>query len=838
MSLRATRSFAANQATAPGCFHCGALVPLHANFSVTIDGAARPMCCHGCEAVARAIVDAGLGEYYQHRTASAETAREPVPDFLRHTALYDLPEIQKSFVQADGENVRDAALILEGITCPACVWLNEQHLARLPGVLSVHINYATHRAHVRWDARHLRLSNILQAISHIGYRAHPYDPARHQQKIENDRRQLLRRLGVAGILGMQVMTLSIALYVGHWSDAESNYRTLFHWISLLLTLPVLLYAAQPFFRSAWNDLRHFRAGMDVPVSLGMGSAFLASTWTTLTGEGTIYFDSVCLFAFFLLSGRYFELAAQKRATDASEALVLATPAMATRLVVEAGLAREETIAVAELKPGDRIRIRPGDPIPTDSMVEAGRSSVDESLLTGEHLPVAKSPGQFLTGGTLNIESPLTACVLAVGPDTVLSSIVRLLDRAVAEKPRLTKLADRVASVFVTLVLVIAGLVAIYWWTHNPSIWLSATIATLVVACPCALSLATPAVITAATGQLTRLGVLVTRGYALETLAVATHFLFDKTGTLTRGKLQLRETRIFASLSAEQCLAIACALEQGSEHPIARALINAREHVSLEASEIINTPGSGICGRIKQQQYFLGTAAYLECKIHDSIDPELLQELTAEGDSVTFLADAKGLLAAFRLNDELRPGARELIEALHRQGKFTELLTGDHHVSARRVAETLGIRTFASNLTPAAKLTRIKDLQQTGAVVAMVGDGVNDAPVLAAAQVSIAMGGGAAIAAANADMILLSPEIQRLVDGLAVAHQALTVIRQNLAWAVAYNLLAIPIAASGTLSPWMAALGMSASSLLVVLNALRVTRSRTTQLSPNNVVAVG
>lgn len=822
MSMRAAQ-FSPTEKTQPAtCYHCGVPVPPGIDIAVGINGARQPMCCKGCEAVAQAIVNGGLSSYYDFRTARAPTAREIVPDFLRRAAVYDHPDIQKSFVRREDEYVREAALILEGITCPACVWLNEQQLLRLPGVLAVNVNYATRRARVTWDTRCILLSDILRAVSRIGYLARPFDPERYQQQLENDRRRLLRRFGVAGILGMQVMTISVALYVGAWSDAEFEFRRFLYWVSLLLTLPVLFYSAQPFFRSAWRDLKHFRAGMDVPVSLGIGAAFLASVWTSATGEGVVYYDSVCMFVFFLLTGRYFELAAHKRATEASETLVQTTPAMATRLVPDGEHTTEETVPVVELRPGDRIRIRPGEQIPADSVVLEGRSSVDESLLTGESLPVAKTPGQALIGGAINIESPLTARVEKTGPDTILSTILRLLDRAAAEKPRLALLADRIAAGFVAAVLLLAGLVALYWWQHDPTLWLPATIAVLVVTCPCALALATPTAMTAATDRLTRVGLLVTRGHALETLARVTHFIFDKTGTLTRGRLRLLETRTFSELTEAECLGLASALERQSEHPIARALLAANP-TAPAATEVINTPGAGIRGRINGQLFFLGAPAYIEELTGLTADAGILEELRCHGDTVVLFAVRAALYAAFVFGDELRPGASELIAELKRQGKIVMLLTGDHETAARRVVEKLAIDNLAWDLRPGDKLERIKALQQQGAVVAMVGDGVNDAPVLAAAQVSIAMGGGTAVAVANADMILLSQNLPHLAEGMAVARHTLAIIRQNFAWAAVYNLLAIPAAATGYLTPWMAALGMSASSLLVVANALRLTR---------------
>ncbi|MEK7206396.1 MAG: heavy metal translocating P-type ATPase, partial [Pseudomonadota bacterium] len=783
------------------------------------------------------IVAGGLPDYYKHRTAAAPTAREVVPEFLRQTALYDHPEVQKSFVQVADAHVREAALILEGITCAACIWLNERHIARLPGVLSVHINYATHRARVRWDEQKIHLSDILTAISRIGYLAHPYDPGRSQQLLEAERKQLLRRLGVAGALTMQVMILAEALYVGGWTGMETQYRDFFQWTSLLLTLPVLLYSAQPFFQSAWRDLKQGRTGMDVPVSLGMVTAFAASVWTTVTGQGEVYYDSVTMFAFFLLTGRYFELRARHRAAEASETLVHATPAMATRLAFDGGGDRQETVPVAHLNPGDRVLIRPGEPVPADGSVLEGRSSVDESLLTGESRPITKSPGQTLIGGSINIESVLIARIEKTGPDTVLSAILRLLDRASAEKPRLAQLADRAAAWFVVALLLLTAVVAFYWWRHDPAQLLPIVIAVLVVTCPCALSLATPTALTAATGRLTQLGILTTRGHALETLARATHFVFDKTGTLTLGRLRLLGTRTFSAMEEQDCLRIASALERHSEHPIARALLETLgPNAPLQTSDVASTPGGGIQGKVSGKMYYLGTPDFVAAQTGTIPPANILPALQQDGATLAILASSEQWLAAFALGDELRPGARELIAELKRQGKSVWLLTGDHEQAARRVAHELGIKELAWDLKPNDKLEKIRALQQQGAIVAMVGDGVNDAPVLAAAQVSIAMGSGAPIAATAADMILLSSQLDRLVQGLEIARRALRIIRQNLAWALGYNLIAVPAAVMGYVPPWLAAIGMSASSLLVVVNALRLTR-RSSRKNPSPAAAV-
>jgi P-type Cu2+ transporter len=804
------------------CFHCGLPVPIGADFSVRLDGAPRSMCCGGCQAVAQAIIDGGLTDFYRYRTENAPTGRKLVPDNLRQIEIFDHPRVQRSFVRAMGGNSREAALILEGVTCAACVWLNERYLSRLPGVDKVQINYATRRVRIAWDNGRIRLSEILQAISRIGYRAHPFDPNRSQQLLESERKQHLRRLGVAGALGMQIMILAVALYVGDWSGLEAEFRRFFYWASLALTVPIVAYSAKPFFQAAWRDVTSWRAGMDVPIALGIGGAFLTSVWATVTGQGTVYYDSVAMFVFFLLTGRYFELSARKRATETSESLVQAVPAMATRLIRDQ---REELVPVAELNPGDRVLIRPGDVVPADGHVLEGRSSVDESLLTGESQPVTKTPEATLVGGSINVDSPLILRVERTGEKTVLSAILRLLDRAGAEKPHLTQLADRVAAWFVLAVLLLATVVAVYWWQQDPTRWLPITIAVLVVTCPCALSLATPTALAAATGRLTRLGLLTTRGHALETLARATHVIFDKTGTLTSGEFQVQEVCTFSELAKSECLRLAASLERSSEHPIARALRAAGPPTPNIPTDVVATPGEGIQGKLVGETYYLGTPAFVQSHTEQKISPELLDSLRRQEETIVCLVSSHAWLATFRLADEPRPDARSLIQDLLRTGKQVWLLTGDHEQAARRVARAVGIDQVIWDQKPEDKFRRIKALQEQGAVVAMVGDGVNDAPVLAAAQVSIAMGNGTHIARASADMILLSPRLAPLVNGVQTARKTLHVIRQNLTWAITYNLIAVPAAAFGYITPWLAALGMSASSLLVVANALRLVKEK-------------
>ncbi|MBI5463157.1 MAG: heavy metal translocating P-type ATPase [Gammaproteobacteria bacterium] len=812
---------ASGDAAAQDCFHCGLPVPRGSHYQVKIDGETRAMCCPGCQAVAESIVGAGLTEYYRYRTAPSRSAQDLVPEALRQLDLYDKPEIQKAFVSVDPKNLREASLILEGIVCAACVWLNERHVGRLPGVSEFQVNYTTHRARVKWDESKIHFSDILRAIGAIGYIAHPFDPGRQEAVYKRERSLALRRVAVAGLGMMQVMMLAVALYAGDYSGIDAGLEQFLRWVSFAIALPVILYSSRPFFQSAWRDLKHRQLGMDVPVALGIGGAFLASIWHTVVGHGAIYFDSVIMFSFFLLTGRYLEMIARHRAGQAAEALVKLLPATAARILPEG----DEIVAVAELAPGDRVRIKPGETVPADGMVLEGVSSVDEALLTGESLPQSRRAGEELVGGTVNIESPLIMRVDKVGADTVLSAIIRLLDRAQTEKPFIAQVADRVAAWFVAVLLVLAGAIAWYWWQVDPTRAFAITLSVLVVTCPCALSLATPVALTAATGALTRMGVLTTRSHALETLARVTHVVFDKTGTLTEGRLNLTQVVRLGAQTRDRCVAVAAALEQGSEHPLGRALIaTAGAGTLLPVSDLRAVAGEGMDGTVQGVNYRIGTLEFAQALSDrgggDRRDdlPETLAEAVG---TVVYLADNRGLLAGFVFEDTLRSGAAEAVAELRKLGIEVQLLSGDAERPVQQVAATLGIAAAEARLKPADKLVRLQALQAQGAVVAMIGDGVNDAPVLAAAQVSLAMGSGTQLAAAASDMVLLSERLAHLAPAVLMARRTLSVIRQNLAWSLVYNVVAVPLAAMGWITPWMAAIGMSASSLLVVVNALRL-----------------
>ncbi|HEY9100358.1 MAG TPA: heavy metal translocating P-type ATPase [Thiobacillus sp.] len=795
----------------PDCFHCGLPVLDGACYPIQFEDETRDTCCRGCQAVAQTIIDSGQGAYYTHRTALPATPQQAAAE-LAQLGLYDLPEIQESFVRTEAENIREAALILENIVCAACIWLNERHLSALPGVLTVEINYATRRARVRWDNSQIQLSAILKAVSDIGYIAHPFDPGRSDDIYKRERNTAIKRLAIAGLGMMQVMMYALPTYAA--TDMTDEIRVLMRWASLVLTTPVVLYSAWPFFIGAWRDLKRHMLGMDVPVALGVGTAFIASVYGTLSGQGEVYYDSVTMFVFLLLTGRFLEMNARRRAGAAVEELIKLIPAATTRLA-HWPARDEEQVPVVRLVVGDHILVRPGETLPADGVVIEGDSAVSEAMLTGESMPVSKTVHSRVVGGSLNQASPLVVQVEKLGADTRLASIVRLLDRAQSEKPRLAQLADRAAAWFVGLLLIITVAVGLVWYAIDPSKVLWIVVSILVVTCPCALGLATPTALTTATGRLTRLGLLTTRGHALETLARATDLVLDKTGTLTYGQLSVRRVVPLGGRSEAEVSALAAALEAGSEHPIARAL-SAAGAASHSASQILNTPGRGVEGIIDGHTYRIGTPGFAANSETRTEPPE-----HESGNSWVALADESGLIAWFALADTPRPDAAASLIALQALGLRLHLLSGDGEAAVNATAQQLGITEWHASALPEDKLAYVTALQKEGRIVAMVGDGINDAPVLAGAQVSIAMGEGADVAQAAADMVMLGGRLATLADGVSLARKTQKIIRQNLGWALGYNLIAIPAAALGHVTPWIAGIGMSSSSLLVVLNALRL-----------------
>jgi Cu2+-exporting ATPase len=863
-------------AAATDCFHCGLPLPAAGErWQVTISGAPRAMCCPGCAAVAQTIVDLGQDDYYRNRSAFAGKvdAAQLVPPEL---ALYDNADPR---FQLD-EDSREATFTLEGIRCAACVWLVEQRLGRLPGVQAATLNVATERLYVRWSRADCTPAAILRAVREIGYTAYPYDAARHGEQLRRSTRILGRQLFVAGLSMMQVMMYVAPAYLSNDDGTlDPSMASLMRWASLLLTLPALCYSAQPFFAGAWASLRARALGMDVPVTLGIVAAFGASVVATFRGSGEVYFDSVTMFIFLLLCSRYYELRARRQAASALERLQHALPASASRVPGYPANLESFVVAAGVLAAGDVLLVKPGEAAAADCVIVEGDSSFDLSLLTGESAPQQRGAGAEVQGGAINIRSAVFARVTRPASESTLADLVRLVQKAGQHKPRLALWADQVAAWFVAGLLLFALGCLAYWQLHDAARAWPIAIAVLVVSCPCALSLATPCALAAANDSLLRRGVLAVGPHTLETLRRATHVVFDKTGTLTEGKPVLQGVDMLADgpgMSAAACLEIAAALEAGSAHPLARAIIEAAAvaprggRTPSVATEVVEVPGMGLEGTVQGRRYRLGSAAHVapfaerpgaahvaapcasaaaaaqSLSVAKAAHPTVAaaQPLSAtaashgvppaaaasalpaapEGMTALYLA-AEGMpLACLLLQDAVRADALATVGYFRQLGKHLVVLSGDADDITTRVAGALGIADAHGGCLPADKLARVQQLQRDGAIVAMVGDGINDAAVLSAADVSFAMGAGAALAQAHADAVLLSGRLGSLADTARIAQRSMNVIRQNLGWAMLYNLIAIPAAAIGWLNPWLSGAGMALSSAVVVANALRLRRA--------------
>lgn len=798
------------------CYHCGSDIPPGSHFFTTINGEEKRMCCPGCQAVAETIVAGGLDSFYRHRGSDLN----PTSDLLeleaitKELALYDHPEIQKDFVRDLGSDQPSATLVIEGISCAACVWLLENHITKQPGVVKFSVNLTNHRAQLTWQSNEVKLSTLLGEIIRIGYKAHPYHPDKEEQLLAQESKRSIIRLGVAGIGSMQAMMFAAAIYAADIAGTgmDDKYVILMRWASMVVSTPVILYAALPFLRNAIRDIKARHLTMDIPVSIAIWGGYIASIWATVFNTGEIWFESVTMFAFLLLIGRFMEMKARQRTGRAGNALLNLIPASALKLNDKG---EEELVSANTLVPGDRILIKPGQTIPADGIIVKGFSSIDESALTGEYMPLSKKVNDSVVGGTINIENPIELEVVAVGEKSRVSSIVRLLERAQSEKPYVARVADLVARYFVGASLIVAICVYTAWYFIDPSKAFWVTLAVLVITCPCALSLATPTALTAATGTLRQMGLLITRGHVLESFSKATHIIFDKTGTLTEGRLAIQETHPLNGTSSADALMWGAALEALSEHPIGRAFT---PWYCFSADAIENCVGQGIQGKIKGVAYRIGTPKYVMALSGQEI-PAMPDELR----QWILLGNEQGALAWFALDDQIRRETRQAIQKIKSLGLSVEILTGDTSPAVQRIAEKLDIQIINSGMSPEQKLERINQLQSEGKQTIMVGDGINDIPVLVGAQTSVSMGAATDLAKTNADAVLTNNNLLTLADSIVMARKTRRIIKENLALSIGYNIIALPAASMGLIAPYIAAIGMTASSLVVTGNAMRLSR---------------
>ena len=900
------------------CFHCGDPVP-QPPFYAEILGQSREMCCMGCQLAAQSIVEAGLEQYYLDRSEINRTAS--LPTQLTRLEVYDHDEIKSQFVYAqDGMSV--AELSVNNLRCAACTWLIESRLDELEGIGKCQVNLTNQRMRVIWDENKLPISRILAVINEIGYEAKPYRQDTHEAMLARHNNQMLLRLGIAALGSMQAMMYAVALYFGEYSDMLIFQRDFLRWVSLFVSTPVFFYAGIPFFTSAWSAIRARQVNMDVPVSLALIITFFASLYATITGQGETYYDSVSMFIFFLLAGRYIEHNARLKAATMANDLVVVEPVLVQKVAEDKAAAErilqllkenesqqdelienettkgesatvepmpdfmqrmdanvyqltsriaqewqqsrnqpntqsqpegdiesKQMVTAHSLQVGDIILVEAGSEIISDGILLSSTATVSQSLLTGEGDLIIKSQGDYIVGGAQNDSQPFEMLVTALPKDSQIGLIDRLMNRAMSEKPKLAQQADKLARWFVARILVLSVLVFVGWYIVDPSQAIWATVAVLVATCPCALSLATPIALTVSTNRLASYGFLTTRGHTLQTLAEITHVAFDKTGTLTYGKPNLLNIELITSKSQTETddlsltaqkdtlLAIAAALEVGSRHPIAHALLTAAYQLHLPSTQAVqHYPAGGVEAMIDGTVYRIGHKDFALDKTNDSANDidasnDLTIDLVAQRASSAVVlsyqnTDSKKwqALACFYFNDKVRDSAQSMLDTLKALGIESVMLTGDPSPQALVMAENLGMQAAYNGLSPTDKVNHIQQLQANGAVVLMVGDGINDAPVLAAADVSTSIAGAADLAQVSSDSIILNGQIEAITAAKRISDKTERIIKQNFRWALAYNSIVLIPAALGYVPPWLAAIGMSLSSLFVVLNALRLKRA--------------
>lgn len=791
------------------CFHCLQPIPKGVDLTVTFDGTPQPVCCAGCQAVAETIIEHGLSAYYKHRDLDKPQQTPILPDELKNLEVYDHPDVQKEFVRELEGDLQQAALTISNITCSACAWLIERELQATPGVTKAIVNLSSQRLQVTWDPRQVGISDMIKRLAAIGYQARPFQPNQQEQQFSRQRKGFIRRLGLAGLATMQVMMLAFALYFGVVSDLDDTTRQYIWSVSLIFATPVILYSAQPFYIGALRALQAKTLNMDVPVSIALLGAYTASVYAVTQGSGEVYFESISMFTFFLLSGRYLELLAKEKALRFATNRLTLMPQLAQRETSD-GL---ESVAVKQLHVGDVIVVNPGDTLAADGQLLSDEAWLDESLLSGESVPNRKIKGQTVVAGSINQQSAIRIRVTAAAQQTVLAGIVAMQDSALAEKPKVQQVIDKVASYFVSSILVIATLTFLVWWWIEPEHALWVTLAVLVATCPCALSLAAPTAITGTIHRLNRKGILVKGSQVLESVKQLDVICFDKTGTLTEGKFSITERRDF--IEPEQINQLVAGMEVYSEHPLALPLKQLSATPRPFKEQVRMVAGSGLEVVTEQgEHYRLGSPAFIA---------EWHPQAAAETRFNVVLASKQQLLAQFTIEDNLRDDAKQTLDALQRNGIRTLLVSGDDNGRVAATASQLNMTEYYGEYKPQQKLDLIKSLQQSGNTVWMIGDGLNDGPVLAQAHLSMTFANASDLAKTAADVVILSDQLNSVEEVIRSARKSRVIMRQNFTWAVAYNVSILPVAALGIIAPWVAALGMSLSSLLVIANSLRLYR---------------
>lgn len=813
------------------CFHCSLPVSEQEDVVAEIEGEPQHFCCTGCKAVCEAIYAAGLDGFYQRTPEGACLA--PPPEIPKELALYDLDDVQEEFVGDLGEE-REIHLLIEGIHCAACVWLIEHTLNAISGVTSAQVNLSGKRLHIKWHNSAIALSQIIQRLGQIGYAAVPYDPEVAEGALKKQNRHLLYRMAFAAFGMMNLLWISIALYSG---ANEGEFRTLFHWIGFALATPVLLYSGYPFYRGAWSGLRNLHLGMDLPIAIGASITYLYSVYVTVTGSlvGEVYYDTVVNFLFVILVGRYLEAMSKRQAVAATQRLLDLQPRVATRIEED----NEKIVPIRAIRIDDRVLVKPGERIPVDGMIVEGRSAVDEAMLTGESQVVTKTIDDSVSAGTINGHGVLQVRVTGSLRNTALGRIISLVEEAQGSKAPIQCLADQIVPWFVAVTLALATVTFLYWLGSSFEVALLAATSVLIITCPCAFGLATPMSIAVASGLGAKYGILVKNGQVLETLSSINHVIFDKTGTLTEGGMSVVGVYVDEdqwTLDPEsppspfitELMQKLAAVERNSEHPVALAVgqwtddfMHVKDH--LHATEFNYQPGLGVAAMVDGGLLQAGNTALMT---NQDIAPseqleQIAKKLDAQGVGSFFVAINGHQIGLIAVEDRIRDEAEALIGALKSEGLQLTLLSGDRRQAAEAIAKRLGGMDVIAEVLPEEKDQVVRRLQDQGQRVAMVGDGVNDAPALVRADVGIAMGSGTDVSIASADIVLMSSELEKVRLAIGLSRRTLLTIRQNIGISITYNIIMVPLAMASIVTPLVAAISMPLSSLAVIGNSARI-----------------
>lgn len=792
------------------CFHCGSNIQIN-DCSIIINGVTYYMCCFGCLAVTKFIINNGFEDYYKNRSSYGYKIED---NFFNNNLTIDTHTSYR-FISKKKADLSSVSLFIDGITCAACTWLIERYISKINGVHSISVNLLTSKAKILWNDKIINLEFLFESFTKIGYKAHLYDFKKQEKRNQDEFKRELKKVIVSGLGMMQIMMLSASLYVGEFKDMNYLYWIFIRWSCFIIAFPVTIYSARSLFLNFYKNIKNGFLGMDFNVSLSLIIAFIASMNNLIKNNGEIYFDSITMFVFFILLGKFLEMRVRHHASD----IIYSLQKIENNITIKIdsnNIYRE--ILVENVQVNDLLLIKPGCLIPVDGQIVDGESSINESMLTGESEPILKNLSEAVFGGTINIDNTLIIKATHTYSHSTISLIIQTLEKINLTRPKINILIDKIADYFVLFVILLTIITSIIWLFLDKKDIINIIISMLVIACPCALSLAVPAAITSTTNSLIKIGFLITKEHTINTLEKVTDIIFDKTGTLTNSNFTLSKIKLKRNISIKKVISIVCALEYLSNHPIAKAFIKFNKIFKNEFNSKLDVKtysGLGVEGKIDNKFYRFGKYDFIKNWVKKDLNKEIKYNL--------LLADKNGIIAYFKLVNPLRKNTKLVINALKKKKYIIHILSGDSSNEVDLIAHKLRIDKKKKNITVKGKVEYIKGLTNSNKIVLMIGDGINDSPALNAAHASIAMGSGADLTKINSDAILLNDNLLNILKAMAQSKKTKFIIKQNIVWAILYNFIGLLFASFNFITPYYAALGMSTSSLIVIFNSLRLNK---------------